>query len=363
MNDDVSRRVDEQVARWFEATDRPIPRFEPPVTRRPRLIAPVGLSIMAVVLVVAALGFRGLLMNPGRSAGSAAGPVGACAQGTWPVMPVDCETARRSVSWGTITLSRTRIWLTTVGAVKSGFEPRRQVVSDPPADRAVWLFVYDGYKPGVTYQDQSGKLTTSAAESRWLHVADATDPGTADGAYLYIYVWSELGSGNLDVPATFPLPPAQVDTRTPSSPRPPIEPSASLLTPPPSLNGDALTAWGHAYVYERARANGHWTDAWFELSDHSKLQIGSIERFAEVESPLNSAGGTMFEIGPPVREAALETVPADVRPAFSRVADVSRGYIVVIRHPNSQSPGAGTVRLYVAPLRSGEAWRIWILSQ
>lgn len=215
MNDHVSQRVDEHVARWIEVTDRPIPRFEPPVARRFVPTAPLGLSMLAVVLVLAALGLRGQLLSPGRSVGSAVGPVGACAQGSWPVMPVDCETARRSVSWGTITLRQTRIWLTTVGAVKRAFDPRQQVVSDPPADRAVWLFVYDGYKPGVTYQDQRGKLTTSAAEPRWLHVADATDPGTAEGAFLYSYGWSELGSGNLSVPETFPLPPTQVDVGTP----------------------------------------------------------------------------------------------------------------------------------------------------
>ena len=216
MNDYVSLRVDQRVTCWLEATDQSIPRFEPPVTRRPGRMAPLGLLFMAVVLVLAALGLRGQLLAPGRSVGSAIGPVGACAQGVWPVMPVDCETARRSVSWGAITLRETRIWLTTVGAVKRRSDLRRQVVSDPPADRAVGLFVFDGYKPGVTYQDEHGKLTTSVAEPRWLHVADATDTGTAEGAFLYIYGWSELRSGNLGVPETFLLPPAQVDARIPS---------------------------------------------------------------------------------------------------------------------------------------------------
>lgn len=362
MNEQHTERADELLARWTEATDRPVPRLAPPVTYRRTVTASLRLSIIAVLVVLAALTLRGQPADVGRPAQAGAGPVGACLEGAWEVVPVDCESARRSVSWGVITLTRTRIWLTTVGAVKSAFNPPHQVVSDPPADRAVWLFVYDGYKRGVTYQDESGKLTTSAAESRWLHVADATDPTTVDGAFLYIYGWSELGSGNLDVPERFPLPLVRDGLGTPLAPRPSTVPGPSLLTPPPSLSGDALTAWRHAATFERARASGHWTAAWFHLSDRSKLQIGGVERFLEMEAARNAAGGSTFEIDPPVHDPELGRVPADMRPDISREADASRGYVVRIHHPRAQRASSATVQLYVAPLRSGDEWRIWILS-
>jgi hypothetical protein len=133
-----------------------------------------------------------------------AAAVSACDEASWPDVPVTCAEAAASVSLG-MTVTGVRIWLTTIGAIDVTWAPGRQVGNHPMDPLTpVWLFVYDGYRSPITHADESGALVTSAPETRLLRVVDATDPLTRDGAFVYLYGWSELGSPLL--PETMPMP-------------------------------------------------------------------------------------------------------------------------------------------------------------
>jgi hypothetical protein len=95
-------------------------------------------------------------------------------------------------------VTTTRIWLTTVAAVDETFSPRRQVF-DHPTDPStpVWVFVYDGHRPGILYANESAELIRSPDESRVLHVVDATNLESREGAFVYVFGWSELDSPEL----------------------------------------------------------------------------------------------------------------------------------------------------------------------
>jgi hypothetical protein len=77
-------------------------------------------------------------------------------------------------------------------------------VADHPIDplSPVWVFVYDGYRPGIPVGLESGGTMTTEPEDRLLHVADAMNAATRDGAFVYIYGWTELGSPS--VPEALP---------------------------------------------------------------------------------------------------------------------------------------------------------------
>lgn len=121
----------------------------------------------------------------------------------WPATTVSCAEAQQSVSPGATSIREMRIWLTTLSAVDAQFGPPRQVAAHP-ADPGtpVWLFIYDGDVPGIIFSDEAGQLQTSPSEQRLLRVTDAASLTTRDGAFVYSYFWSELGSP--DVPATMP---------------------------------------------------------------------------------------------------------------------------------------------------------------
>lgn len=168
-------------------------------------------AVAAVVVGVALAGGYGRLIGgPAESPSPAASPtpsgipaVSSCEDRDWPVTIVSCAEAQQSVSLGARSRSGTRIWLTTLAAVDAVFAPPRQV-GDHPADPStpVWLFIYGGGFPPFIYSDEAGQLRTPAPEEHLLHVADATSAATRDGAFVYIYGWSELGSP--DVPTTMP---------------------------------------------------------------------------------------------------------------------------------------------------------------
>lgn len=105
-----------------------------------------------------------------------------------------------------MSVSQTRIWLTTVGAVDEQFRPGRQV-ADHPSDphTPVWLLVYEGYQPPILYQDESGALVQSVPETRVLRVVDATNVATREGAFVYLYGWTDLAS-QPELPQTMPEP-------------------------------------------------------------------------------------------------------------------------------------------------------------
>jgi len=172
---------------------------------------PLAAVVAAVVVGIALAGGYGRLVGgPAESPSPAASPtpsgvpaVSSCEDYDWPVTTVSCAEAQQSVSLGARSMRGTRIWLTTLSAVDALVAPPRQV-ADHPADPStpVWLFIYDGGLPRTIYSDESGQLQTSPPEEHLLHVADATNPATRAGAFVYIYGWSELGSP--DVPTTMP---------------------------------------------------------------------------------------------------------------------------------------------------------------
>lgn len=174
-----------------------------------------ALAVAAVVAaVVVGVGLAGgyvpLVGVPAESPSPAASPtpsgvpaVSSCEDHDWPVTTVSCAEAQQSASLGARSRSGTRIWLTTLSAVDAQLAPPRQVGDHPAGPSTpVWLFIYDGGLPRTLYLDESGQLQTSPPEEHLLHVADATNPATGDGAYVYIYGWSELGSP--DLPTTMP---------------------------------------------------------------------------------------------------------------------------------------------------------------
>ena len=141
--------------------------------------------------------------EPVSDPASAPNPGSSCDELGWPDTAVSCEEARDSVSLGMTSVSRTRIWLTTLAAVDAEFGPGQQV-ADHPTDpmTPVWLFIYDGDWPGILHSDEGGEIVTSEPDSRVLHVADATNSATRGGAFIYLYGWSELGSP--DLPTVMP---------------------------------------------------------------------------------------------------------------------------------------------------------------
>ncbi len=129
-------------------------------------------------------------------------PASACEERAWPDTTLTCTEAQRSVSLG-MSVWSTRIWLTTLAAVDAHLDPARQVAYHPTdPETPVWVFIYDGRVRTITYEDESGQLVTSPPETRLLHVADATDPLTRQGRFVYIYHWGELGSP--EVPDVLP---------------------------------------------------------------------------------------------------------------------------------------------------------------
>lgn len=157
----------------------------------PLPIAALSLAAMVAFAVVAI----------GQSAGeprAKENPAAAsCEAKLWPETVVSCADAHPD-SLGMTTVSETRIWLTTLAAVDASLHPRRQV-ADHPADpfASVWVFVFDGRQPGILHADEFGSLVTSKPEHRMLYVTYATNPAARNGAFVYIYGWSELGSPEL----------------------------------------------------------------------------------------------------------------------------------------------------------------------
>lgn len=89
--------------------------------------------------------------------------------------------------------------------------------------------------------------------------------------------------------------------------------------------------------------------------------IGTIAVFESEESAYNLAGGATFSIQSPTRDAdLLANFLSKSEAEIARQADVSRGFLVFVRHPRVRAASAGTTGLFIAPLASGE-WRIWLV--
>ena len=106
MNEQHTERADELLARWTEGNRSSVPRLAPPVTYRRTVTASLRLSIIAVLVVLAALTLRGQPADVGRPRPGRA-PARSEPAGRAPgeMVPVECESARRSLSWGIVTLT------------------------------------------------------------------------------------------------------------------------------------------------------------------------------------------------------------------------------------------------------------------
>lgn len=226
---DPDPQVDALLAAWSRATARPAPEFSVPARSSRFTPVRLGVVLLAIVLAAAAVAAVGTLPNtapnpsasPDHSTSPADGtsPVAACADGGWPATPVSCDAADRSFQPGRVQIDGRRIWLTTLGAVRDAVRPARQMDTYPPDATPVWVFMYDGSRNRIQYPGPGGEPMAIAGTTRWIHVADATDPGTIAGRFLYDYGWAELG--NPPVPESLPRPAlpalAKLDPDPPSS--------------------------------------------------------------------------------------------------------------------------------------------------
>ena len=145
-----------------------------------------------------------------------------------------------------------------------------------------------------------------------------------------------------------------------------IAPSASLNVPSEAshestLGSDAADALDLATRFETARAAGRWPEAWGLLSDRSKGAIGTLAAFQSEETAYNASGGADFVIQAPTQDPELlANFLGASQHEIAQQADLTRGYLVFVMHPQVKAASAGTTGLFVAPLASGD-WKIWIL--
>jgi photosystem II stability/assembly factor-like uncharacterized protein len=126
-------------------------------------------------------------------------------------------------------------------------------------------------------------------------------------------------------------------------------------------SGDAATALDVATRFETARAGGQWSLAWGLLSDQNQAALGSVAAFGQSEAAYNADGRSVFDITAPTQDPELVAAALGMsRSAIASEADVTRGFVVFVQHPQIKGASAGSEGLFVAPLPSGE-WRIWIV--
>jgi hypothetical protein len=118
---------------------------------------------------------------------SARPPAAACAGGVWPTTAISCDAADRIGDQAGARVDRTRIWLTTLGAVKASMHPLQQAVE--PADTAlVWVIVYDGFwRCCANGVDASGDRIPLVDQTSWLVVVEAARTGTG---FVYLQDWT-----------------------------------------------------------------------------------------------------------------------------------------------------------------------------
>lgn len=150
-------------------------------------VAATGLAIILAAVVLA-----GPRPEPGAaSLGDGEAAASSCEARAWPLVPVSCSRAEDEVSTGA-RVDETRIWLTTLEAVKSALDPPQQV-REPPAETPMWLFVYDGLWTCCIHEDEEGRLVGPTDQTRWIIVVDALT-----GKFVYIHDWT-----GKDVPTRF----------------------------------------------------------------------------------------------------------------------------------------------------------------
>ncbi|HEU0234979.1 MAG TPA: hypothetical protein VFR14_00920 [Candidatus Limnocylindrales bacterium] len=115
-------------------------------------------------------------------------PAGSCDATTWSATVISCEAAFRIGSQAGARVERARIWLSTLGAVRSALNPARQV-SEPTAEAPVWVIVYDGrWRCCPDAFDEFGNRIPQVTQSRWLVVAESEREGSG---FVYLQDWSD----------------------------------------------------------------------------------------------------------------------------------------------------------------------------
>lgn len=182
--DDLVRRwrresgvVDQRLLREAGGHVAVLPSLRPQRRSRLPLLLVILLAAAALVLVV-----WGQV-----SLGSGGAPAASCAAGDWPATAITCDTVFRMGDQAGARVDRSRIWLTTLGAVKSAMHPAEQV-SEPADSAEVWVVVYDGrWLCCPNAFDENGNLIPQVDQSRWLVVAEAAQEGTG---FIYIRDWT-----------------------------------------------------------------------------------------------------------------------------------------------------------------------------
>ena len=157
-----------------------------PARARSTRRAPLG-GLVLLVLVIGAvlLVARAPTSNSGTSL--ARSPATSCAAGHWPTTAISCDTVFRIGNQAGAEVQRARIWLTTLGAVKSAMAPAQQV-SEPAESAEVWVIIYDGsWRCCPNAFDEGGNLLPEVEQTRWLVVAEATREAAA---FVYLQDWS-----------------------------------------------------------------------------------------------------------------------------------------------------------------------------
>jgi hypothetical protein len=149
------------------------------------------LGLLAIPLLLGAIVGVSALANwahtvPALSVSGGALAAQSCGSGAWPSTPVNCSAAEAAVSWGSASIERTRVWLTSLSAVKAAFNPPQQV-NEPPPSTAVWVFVYDGRWTCCIVGQPDGTVSGPSDHSRWLYVVDAVEQGHG---FINIVDWS-----------------------------------------------------------------------------------------------------------------------------------------------------------------------------
>ena len=131
---------------------------------------------------------------------------------------------------------------------------------------------------------------------------------------------------------------------------------------PGSSMGDATTALDLATRFETARAAGQWVAAWNLLGGSTRTSFGTPEAFEDAEAASNAAGGSSFSIEDPTQDP--ERIEMTLGASRARIvedgADMTRGWLMTVSHPQVRGASAASEGLFVAPLIAG-GWRVWIV--
>ncbi len=244
---------------------------------------------------------------------------------------------------------------------------------------ALRLLWYTAVVVGVPLMPPRDDQAAREAAIQAIQDGDLPESGAANGQPIIRLPpgWADLSSGGSvgvyqEQPLVIAFYAHLAIGRCPSGPCGPDTPGGSSVTPPtptptssspgatPVPSDDAPSAAAIALVYESARADGSWPQAWALLSDYSRVQAGSLVAYEQDEAAYNLAGGSRFIMQPPTQD------PDFLGPAFLGQAyldaqahgDGSRAWLVFVVHPDVQTASAGTTGLLIVPVDG--RWLVWI---